>query len=618
MSKNNIEILKNKLIVATDFREIQETKLLLAKLLILSNVEEALVLCNEIISVTEHQKEYHDLFYKANAILIRHFAHRGNFDKITQLNNKISLIKHPNITIDTTTEVEFSFMFIYKYLNKLDDALVLGKKLLEENYKFLNKENKINFHLHMGELYMKLTYKDLAAEELNKGLQLFEEDEETQDKANFHFTFGMLMYEDKKYEIAINQLNKAKEIELKNEGRAIPKAQIFAMLARCYMSINNKKKMLASNSQAQKYALLSNNPVFNKLIIGEQIDLFVKVNKIKEAIEIGNILRKDKEYKKNDSFYYGSLNMLAAAYLKQKNIDESIACAKKCSIYYKKTERKLNLRDSYEILMKCYEEKKDFINLAAFQKKYILLLEDLNKEKEHNAIEQFEIKYKTAENEIEIEKQKSESIKFHLQALRSQMNPHFIFNAIDSVVYNMDKGEFDKSKQLLASFARLMRANIEFTEQANISLEEEIRFLKDYLVVEQSRLHQAFDFEINYHKDLEIDFIELPSMLLQLFVENAIKHGIMPLTERKGKIELTFEDKDDMLLCTITDNGIGRKKAKEIRNAKSHLGKSTKIIAERLRMLEQHFSYKITVSYTDLYNKSKQAAGTSVQISIPI
>ena len=276
------------------------------------------------------------------------------------------------------------------------------------------------------------------------------------------------------------------------------------------------------------------------------------------------------------------------------------------------------LTESLELIINIYKQKKEYEKVVEYQEKLITLLGEISKNKEKNAIEQFEIKYKTAENEKEIEKQKSESIKFHLQALRSQMNPHFIFNAIDSVVYNMDKGEFDKSKQLLASFARLMRANIEFTEQANISLEEEIRFLKDYLIVEQNRLHHAFDFEINYHQNLELDFIEIPSMLLQLFVENAIKHGVMPLTDRKGKIEILFEDKEDTLLCTITDNGIGRKKAKEIRNAKSHLGKSTKIIAERLHMLEQHFSFKIVVSYTDLYDKNKQAAGTSVQISIPL
>jgi len=198
------------------------------------------------------------------------------------------------------------------------------------------------------------------------------------------------------------------------------------------------------------------------------------------------------------------------------------------------------------------------------------------------------------------------------------MNPHFIFNTIGSISADLDKNSIEKSRALLQSFSSLMRANLEFAEQEKISLEEEINFLNDYLNLEAFRLNQGLEFEIKYDEDLDIDFIEIPSMIIQAYVENAIKQGITPL-KNKGKISIKFTERDDALVCIISDNGVGRKQAGVNKiDSISNLGKSTTINAKRLSLLRSNESELLDVSYTDLESQDGTSLGTKVEITIKI
>lgn len=171
-------------------------------------------------------------------------------------------------------------------------------------------------------------------------------------------------------------------------------------------------------------------------------------------------------------------------------------------------------------------------------------------------------------------------------------------------------------KNLLKSFARLMRANLDFAEQEKISLEEEIVFLKDYIKLEQNRLGKRLSYDISYSDDLDLEFIEIPSMLIQPYVENAIKHGVYPL-EGEGKISIRFQENEENLLVYISDNGVGREQAViNQNNQERHIGKSTSISAKRLALLDTHDCDRIKVQYHDLKNKLGMAIGTEVQLII--
>nr|WP_068890048.1 histidine kinase [Pedobacter panaciterrae] len=156
-------------------------------------------------------------------------------------------------------------------------------------------------------------------------------------------------------------------------------------------------------------------------------------------------------------------------------------------------------------------------------------------------------KKKLAENE-----QQKNIAKLQLNSIRSQLNPHFLFNALSGIQNLMNKNEIDNANQYLSKFARLTRNVLDDKEL--ISLSQEKTLLDDYLQMEQLRF--GFNYEINHSEDLDLDIVEIPSMLLQPFVENAVKHGIAKKAT-EGKVTITFIKQANNLVLTVVDNGNG-------------------------------------------------------------
>jgi tetratricopeptide (TPR) repeat protein len=319
---------------------------------------------------------------------------------------------------------------------------------------------------------------------------------------------------------------------------------------------------------------------------------------------------KDKQIASNTAYFFYDTN--AKAYLEYGNYEKAMYWIEKAE-NEEATKNDLHAQVSImKLKVEIAKKSKNIDEVIQSYEKYIVLKEELINDGKQKAIEEFEAKYQNKQKEKEAEKHKSESLKFQLQSLRSQMNPHFVFNAISSISSHLNEGNIENSKYLLNSFARLMRSNLEFAESEKITLEEEIKFLTDYLHLEKNRLGKKLNFKINFPSDLEIDFIEIPSMLLQPYIENAIKHGVMPL-EANGLITIDFKEQNDILYCTIIDNGIGRKAASLKQNKKEkHLGKSTTITETRLNLLSKKGKDIVKVEYADL----KTEKGTKVVIKI--
>ena len=148
--------------------------------------------------------------------------------------------------------------------------------------------------------------------------------------------------------------------------------------------------------------------------------------------------------------------------------------------------------------------------------------------------------------------QQKNTAKLQLNSIRSQLNPHFLFNALAGIQNLMNRNEIDKANKYLSKFARLTRNVLDDKEL--ISLSQEKTLLDDYLQMEQLRF--GFEYEINYSEDLDLANIEIPSMLLQPFVENAVKHGISQKAT-DGKVMITFSRQANDLLLTVSDNGNG-------------------------------------------------------------
>lgn len=211
-------------------------------------------------------------------------------------------------------------------------------------------------------------------------------------------------------------------------------------------------------------------------------------------------------------------------------------------------------------------------------------------------------------------------MEFEMKALRAQMNPHFIFNAINSIQNFMLDNDIDEALNYLSDFAKLIRLTLDNVSKKRINLEDELEYLRYYLKLEKMRFDKKFEVEIKPPKELSARKIQIPPMLIQPFIENSIKHGFI-YNIKNPKITIQFEIKDEsVLVCSIEDNGVGRAKSKELnKNNKTHKSKGTFITNERLDLLNRTQSKKgYRFETIDLYNEFNIAIGTRVNIYIPI
>ncbi len=207
--------------------------------------------------------------------------------------------------------------------------------------------------------------------------------------------------------------------------------------------------------------------------------------------------------------------------------------------------------------------------------------------------------------------------------LRLQMNPHFLFNSLSAIQHLIVSEQPRLAYKYLTVFSNLLRLVLQHADKNFITLDEEIKVVKMYLEIESLRFKDSFRYEIIMDESLDQEEILIPSLLLQPFVENAIWHGLLN-KEGEKKLDIHFTNIGDThLRCEITDNGVGRKKAAEIKNkqtsAESFESKALQIIHDRLKLLEQKTGRLATVEITDLYinDGPALAAGTKVVISIP-
>lgn len=207
-----------------------------------------------------------------------------------------------------------------------------------------------------------------------------------------------------------------------------------------------------------------------------------------------------------------------------------------------------------------------------------------------------------------------------LASLRAQMNPHFIFNCLNSIRLLTEKKEVEAAAAYLEKFSRLIRNNLEQARTEYNSLRSEIQTLKLYLEMESLRIKDQVSWEIVCDEITDVDNIEIPSMFLQPFVENAIWHGLMHKTEA-GHLRIEFQETEDTLLIVVEDNGIGRSASAMInKNRKPEHGSlATLINEERMQRISGSVQNAQALMQTiDLFDVNGSPAGTRVEIRFPL
>ena len=201
------------------------------------------------------------------------------------------------------------------------------------------------------------------------------------------------------------------------------------------------------------------------------------------------------------------------------------------------------------------------------------------------------------------------------QALRSQINPHFIFNTLNSIKYYSIQKSPEETSDFISNFSILIRRILENSKKNLITLEEEIETLKNYTEIESMRFHKGFERIFHIDEDIKIQDFLLPPMIIQPFVENAIWHGLMHKSEDR-KLDINFISDGDGITCQIIDNGIGRKAAKKEENHKSHKSSlGMKITQERMTLINEKNQMNNSIEIIDLYDKENNATGTQVNVN---
>ncbi len=391
----------------------------------------------------------------------------------------------------------------------------------------------------------------------------------------------------------------------------------FAMLGDTEMAISYFKKALLDDTDQNRDVRASafanwGNCLFNIDMPDFALDLYNKAENI---------------YKTNPSRNYNNLALIhkwkALLFAQAKDYANASGHLQKALAFAKKTENYRELANICEETAKLYAHTEHFdiaydyqVLKAEYEEKYA------NHTKEQS-IRELTIKYASEKKKQEIETLKYQAKALQLKALRAQMNPHFLYNALNSIQNFIARNNKDQAASYLSSFSMLMRKSLEFSELETISLEKEIDFLEHYLYINKHlRFRDRLNYEVTVSPDLVDEYIEIPSMIVQPYVENAIEHGLRSLDA--GLITVSFDLYDeDTIRCIVADNGIGRVNAAENKNKNPelqlHKSKGTQITLDRLRMIASKFQPDELVKIEDNNTSGDgQNIGTKVTVLIPL
>lgn len=261
------------------------------------------------------------------------------------------------------------------------------------------------------------------------------------------------------------------------------------------------------------------------------------------------------------------------------------------------------------------------------ERREMLIIELKTKDKQNQQLRnelESKVKFQSMQIEEEIAKKlqaeyKEKLTELEMKALRSQMNPHFLFNCLNSVKRLVLEKDHKMAQKYIDKFAILLRTILNNSREKSIALQSEIDFIELYLELENLRFKRQFDFKINCDPTIDTENIEVPPMILQPYVENAIWHGLMHKKDGQRRLEISILKKGSEIVVSIRDNGIGRKMRTKIKNTQPTRTRSLggQITAERLELINSTTSKnEVSAKIIDLFDKDSQPIGTEVIVRL--
>jgi putative methionine-R-sulfoxide reductase with GAF domain/anti-sigma regulatory factor (Ser/Thr protein kinase) len=236
-----------------------------------------------------------------------------------------------------------------------------------------------------------------------------------------------------------------------------------------------------------------------------------------------------------------------------------------------------------------------------------------------NQIQRAKSEEEKQQAKIEVLENRQKVTESRLQSLRLQMNPHFLFNALNSIQQMILANEEMVATRYLSRFSKLLRTILVHSDKESVTLKEELEILNLYVELESVRFRDSFQYSITCDEEIDKEEVKVPTLLVQPFVENAIWHGLMH-KEGNRKLKIDFFEKNNCLRCVIEDNGIGREKSAQAKmnNGQRHVSKGIQVSLERLKNMENDNGQKGSLIIFDLKDDNGQPSGTRVEIDFPI
>lgn len=439
---------------------------------------------------------------------------------------------------------------------------------------------------------------ELRAEAIQNNISLSRKENEQADLAESYSQLAEVNIQQKDVSRAEENLNNAYKISKKEAPQQA--LAINQKLADLYVENKNFDKAIEAKKTVLKEDFVKENSQEKVNQIQELADIYIKKNDPEEAVNLlknaygialnkGHTMEAQRSVKKLDSLYAISGNTDASVQLYRDFLGKlPDLVSKDRSLVDNKiledTEQRISQLEKEKELKDELIRKKNVFNYSLIAA--LILLTGL-----------IFIIFRT------LKKVQTKNKKIALQSLRREMNPHFIFNSLNSVNHFIATNNELEANQYLTKFSKLMRGVMENSTEDFIPFQQELDLLQNYLALEKTRFADKFDYEIEVDENLNLQSQQVPGMLVQPFLENAIWHGLRYRTE-KGFLKLSFEKDDQYLKIIIEDNGIGIEESKKqkTRHQKTREGRGMKNTLERVQLLNDLYKKDITCSVKDKEN----------------
>ena len=493
----------------------------------------------------------------------------------------------------------------------LFNSLAIAREIGDKRAEHLRYENLSNVYISQRQFQKSIHY-------LQESIRLKEANGNFSDIPRSLIQLSSLQFAIENNEAGRQSLKKASEFIQKYD---IKDSTINTML---YFNIAMQLKRDMKYSKAIKeydkslqFALSMNNHLYAVQVCNNQGDIYIQMHnwekaKIKFIECIGYATMTNA-----NSYIFTSQIQLARIALEMKNIKECRKIFEEVSASTVDSDDPMLQRDLAEVAVMLHEAEGDHKAALTAYRKYVANYKKFYDNELSRAMLDMQAKYESEKSERELQKANLRQVESELKALRAQMDPHFIFNALSSMRREMLEGNIDNADKYLVRFSKLLRMILDTSRTPLVRLSENIELLHLYIQIENSRQGNRFDYQI-VSKGLDPETISIPGLILQPLAENAIVHGLNPKKNGRGKLTITFSRSGNTLKIKVADNGVGRHAAKA-RSKESHTSHAINIIQETLDLLWKEKNKKTTfLIVKDLKTKSNLSAGTEVIVLVPL